>query len=122
MACCLPPFSCSRIDHPRHVVKLVNFDTFVSYPRARVYGRKAGNFTNFTTLPEAVVSCIRERNRAEQFTRGGRLPDTHDFWRRHAPMLHAMNFEENRREGHGDPRQRGDGGERHPPPIEPGST
>jgi alkanesulfonate monooxygenase SsuD/methylene tetrahydromethanopterin reductase-like flavin-dependent oxidoreductase (luciferase family) len=33
-------------------------------------------------------------NRYTQFTRGGQLPDSYDFWRRQAPMLHAMNFEE----------------------------
>jgi alkanesulfonate monooxygenase SsuD/methylene tetrahydromethanopterin reductase-like flavin-dependent oxidoreductase (luciferase family) len=33
-------------------------------------------------------------NRYTQFTRGGKLPDSYDFWRRQAPMLHAMNFEE----------------------------
>ncbi|HVH77703.1 MAG TPA: LLM class flavin-dependent oxidoreductase [Stellaceae bacterium] len=33
-------------------------------------------------------------NRYTQFTRGGRLPDSYDFWRRQAPMLHAMSFEE----------------------------
>jgi alkanesulfonate monooxygenase SsuD/methylene tetrahydromethanopterin reductase-like flavin-dependent oxidoreductase (luciferase family) len=33
-------------------------------------------------------------NRYTQFTRGGSLPDSYDFWRRQAPMLHAMNFDE----------------------------
>jgi alkanesulfonate monooxygenase SsuD/methylene tetrahydromethanopterin reductase-like flavin-dependent oxidoreductase (luciferase family) len=33
-------------------------------------------------------------NRYTQFTRGGRLPDSYDFWRRQAPMLHAMSFED----------------------------
>jgi len=33
-------------------------------------------------------------NRYTQFTRGGRLPDSYDFWRKQAPMLHAMNFDE----------------------------
>jgi len=33
-------------------------------------------------------------NRYTQFTRDGRLPDSYDFWRRQAPMLHAMSFEE----------------------------
>ena len=33
-------------------------------------------------------------NRYTQFTHGGRLPDSYDFWRRQAPMLHAMSFEE----------------------------
>jgi len=33
-------------------------------------------------------------NRYTQFTRGGNLPDSYDFWRRQAPMLHAMSFEE----------------------------
>ena len=33
-------------------------------------------------------------NRYTQFTAGGRLPDSYDFWRRQAPMLHAMSFEE----------------------------
>jgi alkanesulfonate monooxygenase SsuD/methylene tetrahydromethanopterin reductase-like flavin-dependent oxidoreductase (luciferase family) len=33
-------------------------------------------------------------NRYTQFTQGGRLPDSYDFWRRQAPMLHAMSFEE----------------------------
>ena len=33
-------------------------------------------------------------NRYTQFTRGGKLPDSYDFWRRQAPMLHAMNLEE----------------------------
>jgi alkanesulfonate monooxygenase SsuD/methylene tetrahydromethanopterin reductase-like flavin-dependent oxidoreductase (luciferase family) len=33
-------------------------------------------------------------NRYTQFTRGGRLPDSYDFWRRQAPMLHAMDFDE----------------------------
>jgi hypothetical protein len=33
-------------------------------------------------------------NRYTQFTRGGQLPDSYDFWRRQAPMLHAMSFEE----------------------------
>lgn len=33
-------------------------------------------------------------HRYTQFTRGGRLPDSYDFWRRQAPMLHAMSFDE----------------------------
>lgn len=33
-------------------------------------------------------------NRYTQFTRGGRLPDSYDFWRRQAPMLHDMSFDE----------------------------
>jgi alkanesulfonate monooxygenase SsuD/methylene tetrahydromethanopterin reductase-like flavin-dependent oxidoreductase (luciferase family) len=33
-------------------------------------------------------------NRYTQFTRGGKLPDSYDFWRRQAPMLHAMTFDE----------------------------
>jgi alkanesulfonate monooxygenase SsuD/methylene tetrahydromethanopterin reductase-like flavin-dependent oxidoreductase (luciferase family) len=33
-------------------------------------------------------------NRYTQFTRDGKLPDSYDFWRRQAPMLHAMSFEE----------------------------
>ncbi len=33
-------------------------------------------------------------NRYTQFTRGGRLPDSYDFWRRQAPMLHALGFDE----------------------------
>jgi alkanesulfonate monooxygenase SsuD/methylene tetrahydromethanopterin reductase-like flavin-dependent oxidoreductase (luciferase family) len=33
-------------------------------------------------------------NRYTQFTRGGNLPDSYDFWRRQAPMLHALSFEE----------------------------
>jgi alkanesulfonate monooxygenase SsuD/methylene tetrahydromethanopterin reductase-like flavin-dependent oxidoreductase (luciferase family) len=33
-------------------------------------------------------------NRYTQFTQGGRLPDSYDFWRRQAPMLHAMSFDE----------------------------
>ena len=33
-------------------------------------------------------------NRYTQFTRGGNLPDSYDFWRRQAPMLHAMSFDE----------------------------
>src|ERR1700740_3488080 len=33
-------------------------------------------------------------NRYTQFTRGGKLPDSYDFWRRQAAMLHAMSFEE----------------------------
>ncbi|HTV88425.1 MAG TPA: LLM class flavin-dependent oxidoreductase [Stellaceae bacterium] len=33
-------------------------------------------------------------NRYTQFTRGGSLPDSYDFWRRQAPMLHAMDFDE----------------------------
>jgi alkanesulfonate monooxygenase SsuD/methylene tetrahydromethanopterin reductase-like flavin-dependent oxidoreductase (luciferase family) len=33
-------------------------------------------------------------NRYTQFTRDGQLPDSYDFWRRQAPMLHAMSFEE----------------------------
>ncbi len=33
-------------------------------------------------------------NRYTQFMRGGKLPDSYDFWRRQAPMLHAMNFDE----------------------------
>jgi alkanesulfonate monooxygenase SsuD/methylene tetrahydromethanopterin reductase-like flavin-dependent oxidoreductase (luciferase family) len=33
-------------------------------------------------------------NRYTQFTRGGQLPDSYDFWRHQAPMLHAMNFDE----------------------------
>jgi len=44
------------------VVKLVNLDTFAAVmragTRARVYGRKAGNFTNFTTRPEAAVAKV----------------------------------------------------------------
>jgi alkanesulfonate monooxygenase SsuD/methylene tetrahydromethanopterin reductase-like flavin-dependent oxidoreductase (luciferase family) len=33
-------------------------------------------------------------NRYTQFTWGGKLPDSYDFWRRQAPMLHAMSFDE----------------------------
>jgi alkanesulfonate monooxygenase SsuD/methylene tetrahydromethanopterin reductase-like flavin-dependent oxidoreductase (luciferase family) len=33
-------------------------------------------------------------NRYTQFTRGGKLPESYDFWRRQAPMLHAMGFAE----------------------------
>ena len=33
-------------------------------------------------------------NRYTQFTRGGKLPASYDFWRRQAPMLHAMSFDE----------------------------
>jgi len=33
-------------------------------------------------------------NRYTQFTHGGRMPDSYDFWRRQAPMLHAMSFDE----------------------------
>jgi hypothetical protein len=33
-------------------------------------------------------------NRYTQFTRGGKLPDSYDFWRRQAPMLHAMRFDQ----------------------------
>ena len=33
-------------------------------------------------------------NRYTQFTEGGRLPDSYDFWRRQAPMLHAMDFDQ----------------------------
>jgi alkanesulfonate monooxygenase SsuD/methylene tetrahydromethanopterin reductase-like flavin-dependent oxidoreductase (luciferase family) len=33
-------------------------------------------------------------NRYTQFTRGGQLPDSYDFWRRQAPMLHRMSFDE----------------------------
>lgn len=32
--------------------------------------------------------------RYTQFTRSGQLPQSYDFWRHQAPMLHAMNFEE----------------------------
>jgi alkanesulfonate monooxygenase SsuD/methylene tetrahydromethanopterin reductase-like flavin-dependent oxidoreductase (luciferase family) len=33
-------------------------------------------------------------NRYTQFSEGGKLPDSYDFWRRQAPMLHAMSFDE----------------------------
>ena len=33
-------------------------------------------------------------NRYTQFTKDGQMPDSYDFWRRQAPMLHAMSFEE----------------------------
>jgi alkanesulfonate monooxygenase SsuD/methylene tetrahydromethanopterin reductase-like flavin-dependent oxidoreductase (luciferase family) len=33
-------------------------------------------------------------NRYTQFTQGGKLPDSYDFWRRQAPMLHAMDFDQ----------------------------
>lgn len=33
-------------------------------------------------------------NRYTQFTRGGKLPESYGFWRRQAPMLHAMSFDE----------------------------
>jgi len=33
-------------------------------------------------------------NRYTQFTAGGRLPDSYDYWRRQAPMLHAMDFDQ----------------------------
>ena len=33
-------------------------------------------------------------NRYTQFTHGGKLPDSYDFWRRQAPMLHAMSFDD----------------------------
>jgi alkanesulfonate monooxygenase SsuD/methylene tetrahydromethanopterin reductase-like flavin-dependent oxidoreductase (luciferase family) len=33
-------------------------------------------------------------NRYTQFTRGGKLPDSYDFWRRQPPMLHRMSFDE----------------------------
>jgi hypothetical protein len=32
--------------------------------------------------------------RYTQFTCGGKLPDSCDFWSRQAPMLHAMSFDE----------------------------
>jgi hypothetical protein len=34
------------------------------------------------------------RNRYTQFTSGGKLPDSYDFWRRQAPTLHVINFDE----------------------------
>src|SRR5205809_969690 len=33
-------------------------------------------------------------NRYTQFTDGGQLPDSYDFWQRQAPMLHAMDFDQ----------------------------
>jgi alkanesulfonate monooxygenase SsuD/methylene tetrahydromethanopterin reductase-like flavin-dependent oxidoreductase (luciferase family) len=33
-------------------------------------------------------------DRYTQFTQGGRLPDSYDFWRHQAPMLHGMSFDE----------------------------
>jgi len=33
-------------------------------------------------------------NRYTQLTHGGKLPESYDFWRRQAPMLHAMDFDE----------------------------
>ena len=33
-------------------------------------------------------------NRYTQFTQEGQLPDSYDFWRRQAPMLHAMSFDQ----------------------------
>ena len=33
-------------------------------------------------------------NRYTQFTQDGKLPDSYDFWRRQAPMLHAMSFDQ----------------------------
>jgi len=33
-------------------------------------------------------------NRYTQFTQGGKMPDSYDFWRRQAPMLHAMSFDQ----------------------------
>jgi alkanesulfonate monooxygenase SsuD/methylene tetrahydromethanopterin reductase-like flavin-dependent oxidoreductase (luciferase family) len=33
-------------------------------------------------------------NRYTQFAQSGKLPASYDFWRRQAPMLHAMNFDE----------------------------
>jgi alkanesulfonate monooxygenase SsuD/methylene tetrahydromethanopterin reductase-like flavin-dependent oxidoreductase (luciferase family) len=33
-------------------------------------------------------------NRYTQFTQGGQLPDSYDFWRRQAPMLHQMSFDQ----------------------------
>jgi alkanesulfonate monooxygenase SsuD/methylene tetrahydromethanopterin reductase-like flavin-dependent oxidoreductase (luciferase family) len=33
-------------------------------------------------------------NRYTQFTRQGDLPDSYDFWRRQAPRLHAMSFDD----------------------------
>src|SRR5271166_6881029 len=33
-------------------------------------------------------------NRYTQFTLGGKLPDSYDFWRRQAPMLHRMSFDD----------------------------
>jgi alkanesulfonate monooxygenase SsuD/methylene tetrahydromethanopterin reductase-like flavin-dependent oxidoreductase (luciferase family) len=33
-------------------------------------------------------------HRYTQFTGAGNLPESYDFWRRQAPMLHAMSFEE----------------------------
>jgi alkanesulfonate monooxygenase SsuD/methylene tetrahydromethanopterin reductase-like flavin-dependent oxidoreductase (luciferase family) len=33
-------------------------------------------------------------NRYTQFTTAGKLPESYDFWRRQAPMLHAMSFDE----------------------------
>jgi len=32
--------------------------------------------------------------RYTQFTHGGKLPASYDFWRRQAPMLHGMSFDE----------------------------
>src|SRR5215472_18788938 len=50
-----------------------------------------------TRAPEAqphLLQYCELWNRYTQFTSGGRLPDSYDFWRRQAPMLHAMSFEE----------------------------
>jgi alkanesulfonate monooxygenase SsuD/methylene tetrahydromethanopterin reductase-like flavin-dependent oxidoreductase (luciferase family) len=33
-------------------------------------------------------------NRYTQFTREGQMPDSYDFWRKQAPVLHAMSFEQ----------------------------
>ena len=57
-------------------------------------------------------------NRYTQFTRGGKLPDSYDFWRRQAPMLHAMSFDEIVANDMV-VLLRGDGGERHPSTLEP---
>src|SRR5438067_13887353 len=49
---------------------------------------------NVTGVQTCALPISPSVNRYTQFTDGGRLPDSYDFWRRQAPMLHAMDFDQ----------------------------
>src|SRR5262249_17438260 len=48
----------------------------------------------YTEAPPYILQYWELWNRYTQFTRGGKLPDSYDFWRQQAPMLHAMSFDQ----------------------------
>ena len=61
--------------------------------RIRALTHQAGLLARITRQPY-LLQYWELWNRYTQFTRGGKLPDSYDFWRRQAPMLHAMSLDQ----------------------------